>query len=127
MEEQAALVVRHEAFEDGILLVEKLGIEPNLARIDELVNKSLMLVTALNTRIGYYKAAEIAQKAHAEGTTLKEATLALGYLTAEEFDATVVPGKMVGKLQLILQLMGPENKRRRAALGAPPFFCARSR
>ena len=74
------------------------GIEPNLARIDELVNKSLMLVTALNTRIGYYKAAEIAQKAHAEGTTLKEATLALGYLTAEEFDATVVPGKMVGKL-----------------------------
>ena len=71
------------------------GIEPNLPRINELVNKSLMLVTALNTKIGYYKAAEIAQKAHAEGTTLKEATLALGYLTEEEFDATVVPGKMV--------------------------------
>ena len=71
------------------------GIEPNEARIDSLVNQSLMLVTALNTKIGYYKAAEIAQKAHAEGTTLKEATLALGYLTEEEFDATVVPGKMV--------------------------------
>ena len=71
------------------------GIEPNLPRINELVNKSLMLVTALNTKIGYYKAAEIAQKAHAEGTTLKEATLALGYLTEEEFDATVVPAKMV--------------------------------
>ena len=71
------------------------GIEANMPRIDELVNKSLMLVTALNTKIGYYKAAEIAQKAHAEGTTLKEATLALGYLTAEEFDATVVPSKMV--------------------------------
>ena len=66
--------------------------------IDELVNKSLMLVTALNTRIGYYKAAEIAQLAHKEGTTLKEATLKLGYLTAEEFDETVVPAKMVGKL-----------------------------
>ena len=74
------------------------GIEPNNARIDELVNKSLMLVTALNTRIGYYKAAEIAQLAHKEGTTLKEATLKLGYLTAEEFDETVVPAKMVGKL-----------------------------
>lgn len=74
------------------------GIEPNLGRIDELVNKSLMLVTALNTRIGYYKAAEIAQKAHHEGTTLKEATLALGYLSAEEFDEVVVPRKMVGNL-----------------------------
>ncbi|MCB9432628.1 MAG: class II fumarate hydratase [Ardenticatenaceae bacterium] len=74
------------------------GIEPNLGRIDELVNKSLMLVTALNTRIGYYKAAEIAQKAHREGTTLKEATLALGYLSAEEFDEVVVPRKMVGNL-----------------------------
>lgn len=71
------------------------GIEPNTARIDELVSKSLMLVTALNTHIGYYKAAEIAQKAHAEGTTLKQATLDLGYLTAEEFDEIVVPGKMV--------------------------------
>ena len=74
------------------------GIEPNHDRINDLVNKSLMLVTALNTRIGYYKAAEIAQLAHKEGTTLKEATLKLGYLTAEEFDQTVIPAKMVGKI-----------------------------
>lgn len=74
------------------------GIEPNLGRIDELVNKSLMLVTALNTRIGYYKAAEIAQTAHREGLTLKEATLKLGYLSAAEFDEVVVPGKMVGEI-----------------------------
>jgi fumarate hydratase class II len=74
------------------------GIEPNYARIDELVNRSLMLVTALNTKIGYYKSAEIAQTAHAEGTTLKEATLKLGYLSAEEFDEVVVPAKMVGDL-----------------------------
>ncbi len=73
------------------------GIEANQARIDELVSKSLMLVTALNTRIGYYKAAEIAQKAHAEGTTLKQACLALGYLTEAEFDEVVVPAKMIGR------------------------------
>ena len=72
------------------------GIEPNKKRIDELVNNSLMLVTALNTKIGYYKAAEIANKAHTEGTTLKEAALALAYLTAEEFDAWVKPGEMIG-------------------------------
>ncbi len=71
------------------------GIVPNHSRIKELLNKSLMLVTALNTHIGYYKAAEIAQKAHIEGTTLKEATTALGYLSAEEFDEIVVPEKMV--------------------------------
>ena len=73
------------------------GIEPNIARIEALVSQSLMLVTALNTHIGYYKAAEIAQKAHKEGTTLREATLALGYLTGDEFDQVVVPGKMVGR------------------------------
>ena len=72
------------------------GIEPNLKRIDELVQNSLMLVTALNTKIGYYKSAEIANKAHEEGTTLKEASLALGYLTGEEFDAWVRPEKMTG-------------------------------
>ena len=72
------------------------GIEPNLKRIDELVQNSLMLVTALNTKIGYYKSAEIANKAHEEGTTLKEASLALGYLTEEEFDAWVSPEKMTG-------------------------------
>ena len=72
------------------------GIEPDLKRIDELVQNSLMLVTALNTKIGYYKSAEIANKAHEEGTTLKEASLALGYLTEEEFDAWVRPEKMTG-------------------------------
>ena len=72
------------------------GIKPNLKRIDELVQNSLMLVTALNTKIGYYKSAEIANKAHEEGTTLKEASLALGYLTGEEFDAWVSPEKMTG-------------------------------
>ena len=72
------------------------GIEPNQTRIDELVNNSLMLVTALNTKIGYYKAAEIANKAHEEGTTLKAAALALGYLTADEFDAWVRPEDMTG-------------------------------
>ncbi|MGI9540937.1 MAG: class II fumarate hydratase [Flavobacteriaceae bacterium] len=72
------------------------GIEPNHKRIDELVQNSLMLVTALNTKIGYYKAAEIANKAHEEGTSLKEACLALGYLTAEEFEEWVRPEKMTG-------------------------------
>ncbi len=73
------------------------GIEPNQERIDELLGKSLMLVTALNTHIGYYKAAEIAQTAHANGTTLREEAVALGHLTAEEFDKVVVPDKMVGR------------------------------
>jgi len=72
------------------------GIEPNQKRIDELVHNSLMLVTALNTKIGYYKAAEIANKAHADGSTLKEASLALGYLTVDEFDAWVRPVEMIG-------------------------------
>ncbi len=75
------------------------GIEPNQKRIDELVNNSLMLVTALNTKIGYYTAAEIANTAHEEGTTLKEAALALGYLTSEEFDQWVRPEDMVGSLK----------------------------
>jgi len=72
------------------------GIEPNHQRIEALVQNSLMLVTALNTKIGYYKAAEIANKAHREGTTLKEACLDLGYLTAEEFDQWVRPEEMTG-------------------------------
>ena len=58
-----------------------------------------MLVTSLNTKIGYYKAAEIAQKAHKEGTTLKEMAIKLGYVTAKEFDEWVIPAKMVGKLK----------------------------
>ena len=72
------------------------GIEPNHIRIQELLSNSLMLVTALNTKIGYYKAAEIANKAHADGTTLKEAALALNYLTGEEFDQWVRPEDMIG-------------------------------
>ncbi|BDQ13261.1 class II fumarate hydratase [Sediminibacterium sp. TEGAF015] len=75
------------------------GIEPIEANIQKHVNNSLMLVTALNTKIGYYKAAEIAQKAHKEGTTLKEMAIKLGYLTAEEFDLWVVPSQMVGELK----------------------------
>jgi fumarate hydratase class II len=74
------------------------GIAPIEANIKKHVDNSLMLVTALNTKIGYYKAAEIAQKAHKEGTTLKEMAVKLGYLTPEEFDEWVVPGNMVGKL-----------------------------
>ena len=73
------------------------GILANEARINELVDNSLMLVTALNTKIGYYKSAEIANKAHTEGTTLKAAALSLGYLTEEEYVAWVVPSDMTGK------------------------------
>ncbi|MDA8979955.1 class II fumarate hydratase [Chitinophagales bacterium] len=73
------------------------GLEPNQARITQNLNNSLMLVTALNTKIGYYKAAEIAGKAHAENKTLKEVALELGYLTSEEFDEWVDPRKMIGK------------------------------
>ena len=72
------------------------GIEANLERIDALMHNSLMLVTALNPHIGYDKAAEIAKKAHREGTTLKAAALASGHVTAEQFDSWVVPEKMVG-------------------------------
>lgn len=75
------------------------GIEPNHKRIKELVDNSLMLVTALNTKIGYYKAAEIAQTAHKNGTTLKEESVRLGYVTPEDFDAWVKPEEMVGSLK----------------------------
>ena len=74
------------------------GIEPLHENIEKHLNNSLMLVTALNTKIGYYKAAEIAQKAHKEGTTLKEMAVKLGYLSEAEFDQWVVPSEMVGKL-----------------------------
>lgn len=76
------------------------GITPVLKKIDEHVENSLMLVTALNTHIGYYKAAEIAQKALKEHTTLKEMAIKLGYLTSEQFDKWVDPQKMVGKIDL---------------------------
>ncbi len=71
------------------------GIEPNKKRINELVNNSLMLVTALNTKIGYYKAAEIANAAHQNETTLKEEAIRLGYVTAAEYDEWVDPKKMI--------------------------------
>ena len=73
-----------------------IGIKPSHDRINELVQNSLMLVTALNTKIGYYRASKIANKAHKDGSTLKEASLSLGYLTAEEFDAWVRPDHMTG-------------------------------
>ncbi len=74
------------------------GIEPNYSVIEKQLNNSLMLVTALNPKIGYYKAAEIANTAHKNGTTLKEEAINLGYLTGEEFDAWVKPEKMVGEI-----------------------------
>ena len=72
------------------------GIEPIKANIKKHLDNSLMLVTSLNTKIGYYKSAEIAQKAHKEGTTLKEMAVKLGYVTAKEFDEWVIPANMVG-------------------------------
>ncbi|MEL6192490.1 MAG: class II fumarate hydratase [Bacteroidota bacterium] len=83
-----------ESFNDNLAV----GIEPNHARIKQNLNNSLMLVTALNTVIGYDKAAKIAKTAYAENTTLKEAAISLGILTEEEFDKAVVPEKMVGDL-----------------------------
>jgi fumarate hydratase class II len=74
------------------------GIEPNYKAIENHLNNSLMLVTALNTKIGYEKAAKIAKTAHENGTTLKTEAVNLGYLTAEEFDQWVRPETMVGKL-----------------------------
>jgi fumarate hydratase class II len=74
------------------------GITPNAERIAELVQRSLMLVTALNPHIGYDKAAQIAKKAHREGSSLREAAVASGHLTGEQFDAWVVPSQMVGTL-----------------------------
>ena len=72
------------------------GIEPNLPRINELLQRSLMLVTALTPHIGYDRAAAIAKHAHQQGSTLREAALALGYVSAEQFDAWVVPHSMLG-------------------------------
>lgn len=73
------------------------GIEPNMPVIEKMLNNSLMLVTALNTKIGYYKAAEIANEAHKNGTTLREEAVRLGYVTNEEFDEWVRPEDMVGR------------------------------
>lgn len=74
------------------------GIEPIQENIDAHLHNSLMLVTSLNTKIGYYKAAEIAQTAHKQGKTLKQTAIDLGYVTSEEFDEWVKPGDMVGKI-----------------------------
>ncbi|QRN40931.1 MAG: class II fumarate hydratase [Neisseriaceae bacterium] len=85
---------------DGIISFNDncaIGIEPNHERINELLGRSLMLVTALNTHIGYDKAAKIAKKAHQEGLTLKEAALQTGFVTEEEFDNWVDPLKMIGR------------------------------
>jgi fumarate hydratase class II len=76
------------------------GIEPNRERIETLLNESLMLVTALNPHIGYDKAAKIAKKAHKEGTTLKASALALGFVTAQQFDEWVKPADMVGTVKV---------------------------
>ena len=77
-----------------------IGIEPDRARIKELVDKSLMLVTALNRKIGYDNAAKIAKNAHKKGTTLRQSAIELGLLTGDEFDAEVKPEQMVGPLKL---------------------------
>ncbi|KFL25417.1 fumarate hydratase [Devosia sp. 17-2-E-8] len=77
-----------------------IGIEPDRKRINEHLNNSLMLVTALNRKIGYDNAAKIAKNAHKKGTTLKESAIELGLLTAEEFDAEVKPENMVGPLKV---------------------------
>jgi fumarate hydratase class II len=77
-----------------------IGIEPDRARIKQLVDQSLMLVTALNRKIGYDNAAKIAKNAHKKGTTLRESAIELGLLTGEEFDAEVKPENMVGTLKL---------------------------
>lgn len=74
-----------------------IGITPNRENIKKMLNNSLMLVTALNTKIGYYKAAEIANAAHLNGTTLKQESVRLGYLTAQEYDAWVKPEEMTGR------------------------------
>lgn len=74
------------------------GIEPNREQIEENLNKSLMLVTALNPHIGYDKAAQVAKKAYKENKTLKEAIVELGFMTADEFDKAVVPANMIHPL-----------------------------
>jgi fumarate hydratase class II len=83
-----------ESFNDNCIV----GLEPDLANCNDNLFNSLMLVTALNTKIGYEKAAKIAKTAHQNGTTLKEEAVNLGYLTGEEFDAWVDPTKMIGSL-----------------------------
>jgi len=100
-------LIIHNFLQSGRLLADGMrsfrlhcavGIEPNLPRLKENLERSLMLVTALNPHIGYDNAAKIAKKAHKEGKTLKEAAVELGLLTAEQFDQWVRPEKMIGNL-----------------------------
>ena len=93
----------HNVLESTKLLIDSchsftdncvVGIEPNRDQIELNLNRSLMLVTALNTHIGYDKAAKVAKKAYNEKSTLKEAIVALGYMSAAEFDAAVIPADM---------------------------------
>ncbi len=102
-------VMLHNLLESAELLADganafndhcAIGIEPDMARIAQNVGNSLMLVTALNPHIGYEKSAEIALKAHREGTALRAAALSLGYLTGAQFDAWVVPAEMTGPLKI---------------------------
>ena len=92
---------------DGIMSFNKncaAGIRANVEHINKLMNGSLMLATALNPHIGYDKAAEIAKKAYTEGTTLKEAAVTSGYITAEQFDAWIKPKDMVWNKQDIVKI-----------------------
>ena len=101
---------------DGCALFEEhcvRGIEPNAARIRELLERSLMLVTALAPHIGYDRAAEIAKKAHKDGSTLREAALALGYVSAEDFDRWVRPEAMTSDVG-----RGPHLRARQQHAGA---------
>jgi fumarate hydratase class II len=94
---QSARLIGDSAVSFTVHCVE--GIEPIHENLKKNLQNSLMLVTALNTHIGYDKAAKIAKTAHANGTTLKEEAVGLGFLTAEEFDAWVIPENMVGGLK----------------------------
>ena len=96
----AKIIESLKLFSDGIISFNKncvKGLKANKKKINEHLNNSLMLVTALNNKIGYYKAAEIANNAYKNGTTLKEEALKLKYLSEEEFDKWVDPNKMTGK------------------------------
>ena len=102
------------------------GIEPDHARIEELVQRSLMLVTALNPHIGYDKAAKIAKQAHASGSTLREAALGSGWVTAEQFDAWVVPAQMVGTASPALGRPEPGSAALEGSAAAPAASVAAS-
>ena len=84
----------------SLVTMNAVGIEPNYERIKQQLNNSLMLVTALNPKIGYENAARIAKTAHKNGTTLREEAINLGLLTGEEFDSWVRPEDMVGGLKV---------------------------